>query len=71
MKLSKEFKFFTYLLECYAAYKETTADKILLLLDEKNLTEFVYNMYEMYHAEAIENAFADIDSLIETGEPAW
>lgn len=69
--MNKEFKFFTYLLECYAAYKETTADKILLLLDEKNLTEFVYNMYEMYHAETIENAFADIDSLIETGEPAW
>ena len=40
-------------------------------LDEKGLTEFVYNMYEMYHCESIYNAFEDIDSLIETGKPAW
>lgn len=40
MKLTKEFKFFTYLLECYAAHKETTADKILEILDEKNLENF-------------------------------
>lgn len=69
--MSKEFKFFVYLLESYAAHKETTADKVLETLDEKNLTEFVYNMYELYHVEAIENAFLDLDSLIETGRPAY
>lgn len=71
MKLSKEFKFFVYLLESYAVYKNTTADKILAILDEKQLTNFVYDMYYIYHQEALENAFKDIDSLIETGKTAW
>ena len=71
MKLTKEFKFFVYLLESYAAYKGTTADKVLKTLDDKNLTQFAYDMYELYHVEAIENAFLDIDSLIETGRPAY
>lgn len=70
-KLDKEFRFFTCLLESYAAYKDTTAGAVLKALDEKNLTDFVYSMYEMYHSEAIENAFMDLDSLIETGKPAW
>lgn len=70
-KLSKEFRFFTYLLESYANYKGVTADEVLAQLDEKELTDFVYNMYEMYHVEAIENAYKDIDSLLETGKPAW
>jgi indole-3-glycerol phosphate synthase len=71
MKLRKEFIFFTYLLESYATYKGDTASHILQVLDEKKLTDFVYDMYEMYHSEAIENAFADLDSLIATGKPAW
>ena len=71
MKLTKEFRFFTYLLESYAAYKETTADQILQALDEKHLTQFVFDMYELYHSERIENAFADLDSLIATGETAY
>lgn len=70
-ELSKETEFFIFLLEQYAAYKNTTADKVLKELDEKNLTDFIYSMYEMYHCEAIENAFADIDSLLSTGKPAW
>ncbi len=68
--MKKEFMFFAYLLESYAAYKDTSAGEILKTLDEKNLTDFVYGMYEMYHCEALENAFADLDSLIETGKPA-
>lgn len=71
MKLSKEFKFFTFLLESYAKYKGVTATEVLKILDEKNLTDFVYNMYEIYHIEAIENAYMDIDSLIKTGRTAW
>lgn len=69
--MSKEFRFFAYLLESYAEYKNTSAAEILKILDEKNLTDFVYKMYEIYHSEAIENAFKDIDSLINTGIPAW
>lgn len=71
MKLSKEFRFFTFLLESYAAEKGMTAGEVLQILDDKNLTDFVFSMYEMYHAEALENAYADLDSLISTGNPAW
>ena len=71
MKLDNQLSFFAYLLESYAAWKDTDAGAVLKLLDEKKLTNFVYNMYEMYHSEALENAFADLDSLIATGKPAW
>lgn len=64
--MSKEMKFFTFLMEQYAHYKNTTADKILHKLDELNLTDYIFNMYEMYHSEALENAYADIDRLIES-----
>lgn len=69
--MSKEFRFFTYLLESYAQHKNTTADAILKMLNEKNLTDYVFNMYELYHSESITNAFMDLDSLISTGNPAW
>lgn len=41
------------------------------ILDEKNLTDYIFNMYELYHVEAIENAYRDIDSFIKTGKNAW
>ena len=64
--MSKEMEFFTFLMEQYAHYKNTTADKVLHKLDELKLTDYVFNMYEMYHSEALENAYADIDKLIES-----
>ena len=63
--MSKEMEFFTFLMEQYASYKNTTADKVLRQLDELKLTDYVFNMYEMYHSEALENAYADIYKLIE------
>lgn len=71
MKLSKEFRFFTFLLESYANHKGILAGEVLKQLDDKKLTDFVFNMYELYHVEAIENAYNDMDSLIQTGKPAW
>lgn len=62
--MSKEMEFFIFLLESYAAYKNTTADEVLKLWDELKLTDFIYDMYERYHIERIENAFEDIDRLI-------
>ena len=56
--MSKEMEFFIFLLESYAAYKNTTADEVL------KLTDFIYDMYERYHIERIENAFEDIDRRI-------
>ncbi len=64
-------RFFIYLLESYAQHKNTTAGAVLKTLDEKDLTDFVYNVYDLYHVEAIENAYMDLDSLIATGKPAW
>jgi len=69
--MSKEFKFFVYLLEHYAEYKNTTPGKILRVLIEKNLVDLIIDSYEIYHIERLENAFMDLDSLIETGKVAY
>lgn len=42
----------------------TTADKVLKLWDKLGLTDFIYDMYERYHIERLENAFEDIDRLV-------
>ena len=63
--MNKETEFFIYLLEKYSEYKNISTTDDLNTLDELGLTDFIYNMYERYHCEAIENAFKDIDDLIE------
>ena len=62
--MNKEMKFFIYLLEKYAEYKNTTADKVLNMFDNLKITDLIYDMYEQYHTEAIENAFEDIDKMV-------
>ncbi len=69
--MDKEFSFFCYLLESYAYYKEIDTGDLLKMLDEKGLTDIIFSMYEIYHQEAIENAFKDIDELIRSGKYAW
>lgn len=71
MKLNRKFAFFAFLIESYAQKKNKTAAEIIKILDEKNLTTYIYDMYELYHVESIENAYMDIDSLIATGKNAW
>lgn len=61
--MSKEMDFFIFLLEQYAQSRGTTADKTLKLWDSLQLTERIYNMYERYHCESLDNAFSDIDLL--------
>ena len=63
--MSREMTFFMYLTERYAEYKGTTAGEILAAWDALGITDIIYSLYELYHTEAIENAFVDIDSLIE------
>lgn len=63
-ELDKEMVFFVYLLENYADYKNSGADKILKEWDQAGVTDFIYNMYERYHSEDLQNALADIDSLL-------
>lgn len=62
--MGNEMEFFIFLIESYAEYKNTTADTVLRLWDKLNLTDFIYDMYERYHTERLENAFEDIDRLI-------
>ena len=59
--MSKEFKFFIYLLERYAEYLGVSADVVYRRLSQKGLVDYAVGMYELYHVEAIENAFADLD----------
>jgi hypothetical protein len=54
----------------YAKSRNTTADKVLKLWDSLQLTDFIYNMYERYHCEALDNAFKDIDSIVEERKKA-
>lgn len=62
--MTKEMVFFIFLLEHYAEYKNTSADNVLRKWDELELTDFIYEMYERYHNERLENAFDDIDALM-------
>lgn len=64
-KVNKKSDFFIYLLERYAEFKKMTAKEVLHQWDELDLTNFIYDMYDIYHTERLENAFHDIDSLIE------
>ncbi|MBR4172393.1 MAG: DUF3791 domain-containing protein [Kiritimatiellae bacterium] len=59
--MSKEFCFFIYLLERYAEHLGVTADIAYNRLSQKGLVDYAINMYELYHVESIENAFADLD----------
>ena len=61
--MSKKMKFFVYLLEKYAEWKNENAKNILEKWDKLLVTEKIFDMYEMYHTEAIENAFEDIEHL--------
>ncbi len=63
--MSKENIFFIYLLERYAAYKKQTADVVLKEWDRLNLTDLIFDLYEIYHCERLQNAFDDIDTLMQ------
>lgn len=57
-------KFFIYLIERYAEVKNTTADQVINKWDDLNITKDIYDMYEMYHIESLQNAFDDIDQMM-------
>lgn len=62
--MSKQADFFLYLLEHYAEYKNQSAQVILQEWERLNLTQFIFDMYELYHIERLQNAFDDIDLLM-------
>lgn len=62
--MTKEMEFFIYLMEHYSIYKGKPTNEIVEELKILNLFEEVYNRYEFYHIERLQNAFLDIDKLI-------
>ena len=68
--MTDEMKFFLFLIERYANEKGRRTGDVLREWDEKGITEEVYNGYWQYHQEALQNAYADIDSLAATGRHA-
>ena len=69
--MTKEMAFFLFLIERYANRKERNTGDVLREWDEHGITQTIYDNYEMYHQESIENACKDIDSLLSTGKFAW
>lgn len=69
--MTDEMKYFLFLIERYAnKYNRQTGD-VLKEWDNHNITNEIYDNYEIYHQESIENAFKDIDNLLKTGEHIW
>ena len=68
--MSEEMKFFIYLLEYYAAYKNKKTGDVIIEWENHGILQKIYDNYWVYHTERIENAYMDIDSLIQTGKSA-
>lgn len=62
--MSREFKFFIYLLERYAVHCGETADATYRRIVDRGLFDYVIGMYDLYHVESLENAFADLDQRL-------
>lgn len=66
--MSKEMDFFVYLLESYADHKGRLSRDVLREWESHGIAQEIFGDYWGYHTERIENAFADIDSLLATGK---
>lgn len=69
--MDRKTEFFMYLIECYASAKGRPTADVLHEWDGHGVTQEIFDNYEQYHTERIENAYADIDSLLATGKHAW
>jgi len=70
INMTEELKFFIFLIENYAYDKNLSTGEVLREWDAKGITQEIYDGYWQYHQEAIQNAYADIDSLMATGKHA-
>ena len=64
--MSKETRFFIYLLERYAEHLGVTGDVAYRRLADRELVDYAMGMYELYHVEALDNAFADLDRRLKS-----
>lgn len=69
--MTDELKFFILLLEKYAYDKNIPTADVLREWEEKNLVQEIYDSYEVYHTERIENAYEDVEHLMNTGKHLW
>lgn len=69
--MTEEMEFFLYLLEHYAEYKDKRTKDVLKEWEDTGIIDKIYDNYWTYHSERIENAYMDIDSLVQTGHSAW
>ncbi|MEY8310293.1 DUF3791 domain-containing protein [Erysipelotrichaceae bacterium 51-3] len=69
--MNEELHFFVYLLEKYAEFKGRKTRDVFREWKEKDLIQEIQDGYWVYHSEVLDNAFMDIDSLLETGEHAF
>ena len=69
--MTEEMVFFLFLIERYASQKGRRTGDVLREWDQKGMTQRIYDGFWQYHQEALQNAFADIDSLAETGMHAF
>lgn len=63
--------FFIFLLESYACEKKRPTGEVLKEWEDHDLIQYIFDNYLAYHTEPIQNAYADIDSMLESGKPAW
>ena len=63
--MSEKMKFFIYLLEHYAQAHNTSADTVLQKWDALGISDLIYEMYDLYHTESLDNAYEDIDRMIQ------
>ena len=69
--MTDEMKFFLYLIERYANSKGRLTGDVLKEWDAHGITQEIIDSYPEYHTEYLDNAFNDIDHLIQTGTHAW
>jgi len=63
--MGREFRFFIYLLERLAEHRGESAAETYSRLSKAGLLDYAENMYELYHVESLDNAFADLDHRLE------
>ena len=62
--ISDKNEFFIFLLEKYAEIKNKSSKYVLNLWKEKEIIDYINDMYGQYHSERVENAIEDIDNKI-------
>jgi hypothetical protein len=65
--LSKEMQFFVFILNNYAVQKGISSKIAYDNFKKAGILQYINEMYFMYHQEAPNNAFRDIDAILESG----